>query len=162
MRDHMMGYPPATSPDFNGLACEYNRWWGEPMPADACGQSTQDRAPRRYVDPTCMTKGDHEGHDRDVQMGRLNLPRFHVEQPGTLVYCGSVDGVFNDAEGIKAFLTETAEEQKAYIRGQEAAAAHARSMGEAHQKRMLKRQMEIKACVGMQQGDSGWRDWNDG
>jgi hypothetical protein len=87
--DHRLGYEPATQEDWSGLECDrYAYGWGEAR-ADACGQSTQERAPRRWVGLTNMTKSDHEGRDRDVQAGRLGLPMFHVEQPGTLVYCGS-------------------------------------------------------------------------
>jgi hypothetical protein len=133
-----MGWPPAAGEDYNGLF-HVEQPEAADAPADACGV----RLVRRYVNPGCMTRSDHEGHERDLQMGRLGLPVFHVEQPGVLVYCGSVDA--ND-----------------YMCGQAEAAAHARAMGEAHQQRMLKRRLEIQACVGMQQGDSGWRDWNDG
>jgi hypothetical protein len=126
-----------------------------------------------------MTKGDHEARERDQQMGRLGLPMFHVEQPGVLVFydgrsacepqayemaaCGQ--GQSDMIQGLEAKdLSEAlaALREAELAAAHEAAAAHARSMGEAHQQRMLKLQAEAHACVGMQRGDSGWRDWNDG
>jgi hypothetical protein len=173
MRDHMMGYPPATSPDFNGLACEYNRWWGEPMPADACGQ----RAPRRrYIGLTHMTKSDHAGRERDLQAGRLEAVvsySGYMERAKVMpVLCGTAGVVGLDDAEIEAELAAAlkrlreAEQHAMFAAEVEAkqaqASAHARSMGERHQQRMLKLQAEVRACVGMQPGDSGWRDWNDG
>ena len=181
--------------------------------------------PRRWVNPRCMTPGDHEGHERDQQMGRLGLPMFHVEQPGVAVFYTSPcepmpvpvetgrEGRPDMIQGMQAkalsealaalreaersamgVMTRAQEERAAQIIASmratvaklvgntclskasewpfpedanlkaqhEAAAAHARSMGEAHQQRMLDLQAQAHACVGMQQGDSGWRDWNDG
>jgi hypothetical protein len=168
--DHRLGYAPAASPDFNGLVTD--DWWLRPMEggearADACGQRR-----RRYVDPACMTKGDHEGHERDLQAGRLERPVFHVEQPGTLVFYDppvEVDMIQGlEAAALSAALKRLREAEQhamfaAEVEAKQAeASAHARAMGEAHQQRMLKLQAEVRACVGMQQGDSGWRDWNDG
>lgn len=80
-RDHLMGYAPAASPDFTGLACDYNvacGWADEPMRAERAQE------PRRWVNPSCMTRGDHEAHERDVQSSRL----FHVEQGVALCAAG--------------------------------------------------------------------------
>jgi hypothetical protein len=86
--DHRLGYEPATRENWSGLECDWFTYgWGEAV-ADACAQE-KCPAPRRWIGLTCMTKADQDARQHDVQAGRLGLPMFHVEQPGTLVYCGS-------------------------------------------------------------------------
>lgn len=166
--DHRMGYAPAARGDWSGLEIDgYAYGWSEMR-----GDWVEARAPRprrRYIGLTHMTKSDHAGRERDLQAACAAV--FHMEQPGTLVYYTSpcepvpvpvetdmIQGL--DAKALSdalAVLREAEEEAAA-----KQAEAHARAMGEAHQQRMLKLQAEVRACVGMQQGDSGWRDWNDG
>ncbi len=107
--DHRMGYAPAAGEAWSGL--EIDRWctgWGE-----ACGQGSEpvrEVEPRRWVDTQCMTKSDHAAREREIQAGHLGLPMFHVEQPGVLVYCGAVEGVFHveQLEDAKQWITSDA------------------------------------------------------
>ena len=131
--DHRMGWPPAANEDYNGLF-HVEQPEAASMPADACGQ----RVFRRYVDPTCMTKSDHEGRERDVQAGRFGLPLFAPTPVEVIAW------------------------QHELLRAKhEEASAHARQMGKEHQERMREAQSGDIAAVlqGMQRAMA---DWNDG